>query len=84
MFTEKRGHKRHHVLKSARIILPGGNSTLPCIVLDLSTGGAKLRTDQWFLMPDQFSLDIDGGATFMATLQYRYKDEVGIHFQHAA
>ncbi len=80
MFTEKRRHKRQRVLRNARIVLPGGNSTLSCVLLDISNGGARLRTEQWLLMPDRFHLSIEDGLTFPATVRYRENNIAGVEF----
>jgi hypothetical protein len=67
-------------MQRARIVLPGGHSTLACVIYDLSDGGAKLQTEEWLLMPEFFTLRIDGGPSWHATVCYRDRDYAGVRF----
>ncbi len=51
--------RRTRVLKKGKIVFQGGLRSLPCIVRNLSDGGALLQFEQAFLLPPQFDLHID-------------------------
>jgi hypothetical protein len=77
---EKRQHPRSHVLRRARIVLGRGYSTLDCVVLDLSTGGAKLKVDEWLGLPERFELRIENGPRREAEVRFRDMKLTGIRF----
>jgi hypothetical protein len=67
-------------MQRARIVLPGGHSTLGCVIHNLSDGGAKLQTEEWVLMPEFFTLRIEGGPNWHAMVCYRDRDCAGVRF----
>jgi hypothetical protein len=84
MSTERRTNKRHRVLQRARIILPGGHSTLSCLLLDFCEDGALLQTEEWLMLPQMFSLRLQsGGPTYHALVCYRDRDRAGVRFLNA-
>lgn len=77
---DKRRHPRAHVLKRARIVFSRGHSTLDCILLDLSPGGARIRVDEWLALPERFELRIENGPRREAEVRYRAMETTGIRF----
>lgn len=51
--------RRTRVLKKGKIVFQGGLRSVPCIVRNLSEGGALLQFETAFLLPPQFDLHID-------------------------
>lgn len=80
MQTDRRTSPRHSVLRRARIVLPGGHCTLACVLLDMSRDGARLRTDEWLTMPDNFELRLDDGNKRTVEVRYRDMAVAGIRF----
>jgi hypothetical protein len=78
--TEKRQHPRSHVLRRARIVFRRGFSTIDCVVLDLSAGGARLKVDEWLGMPDRFELRIENGPRREAEVRFRDMEMTGVLF----
>ena len=77
---EKRQHPRAHVLRRARIVFRRGFSSLDCILLDVSPGGARLRVDEWLALPDRFELRIENGQRRAAEVRYRAMENTGVRF----
>ena len=84
MADEQRQASRSHVLRRARIVFRRGQSTVDCVVLDLSVTGAKLRVDQLMPLPGRFELRIENGPTRDAEIRYRARGLTGIRFIDAA
>ena len=78
--TEQRQHPRAHVLRRARIVFRRGYSTLDCVVLDLSPGGARLKVDEWLALPDRFELRIENGPRREAEVRFRAMEMTGVRF----
>ena len=49
------------MLRRGNIVFRKGHSAMACVVLDLSTGGARLKVDEWLGLPDRFELRIENG-----------------------
>lgn len=57
-----------------------GYGTLDCVLLDLSPGGARLKLDPLFAVPDRFELRIENGPVYPAVIRYRQAGAAGISF----
>jgi hypothetical protein len=80
MFTERRKHPRRRVLRRGKIVYRGGHSVLDCVLLDLSAGGARIRTATWLGLPDRFELRMDEGPTHKVEVRYRDLEVAGVRF----
>ena len=80
MSTERRQHERAHVLRRARIVYSRGWSILDCVVLDLSSGGARIKVAAMLGLPERFELRIDSGPGREAVVRYRGADVTGVEF----
>jgi hypothetical protein len=80
MGAERRRHGRAHVLRRARIVYRRGWSSVDCVVLDLSTGGARLKVGGLLGFPERFELRIDSGPVRDAVVRHRGVDETGVEF----
>ena len=78
--SEQRQFRRSHVLRRARIVFRSGYSAIDCVVLDLSTGGARLKVSEWMALPDRFELRIENGPARDAEVRYRARETTGIRF----
>ena len=84
MTIERRQSRRAHVLRRARIVFRRGHSAIDCVVLDLSSGGARLRLGSWLGIPDRFELRIENGPTHEAEVRFRELELAGVRFVEAA
>lgn len=73
--------RRVRVLKKGKIIFQGGLRSFPCIVRNLSEGGALLQFETAFMAPPQFDLQIDL-ENFEVTCEKRWEDglKCGVQF----
>lgn len=82
--SERRQHRRAHVLRRARIVFRQGNCTIDCVVLDLSAGGARLKFGGWLALPAVFEIHFDSGLARRAEICFRGVDTAGIRFTDEA
>jgi hypothetical protein len=81
MSAERRTRARARVLKRARIVYRGGQAAVGCTVLDLSSGGARLKIGDWLGIPDRFELRIENGPTRVAAVCRRDAEIAGVRFE---
>ena len=75
MTTEKRRHPRRQANHAARIMVP-----VACTLLDISRGGARLRTAKPQLLPEQFVLELRVGLNRWCRVVRRGVSEVAVEF----
>lgn len=79
--TEKRGGSRSRMLKGGLIAFSGRHATMPCVVRDISDGGARLQVAQGTAVPDTFELIIElDGLEVQCLVVWRKAQEVGVGF----
>jgi len=79
--TEKRGGTRSRMLKGGLIAFSGRHATMPCVVRDISDGGARLQVAQGTAVPDTFELIIElDGLEVQCLVVWRKAQEVGVGF----
>jgi hypothetical protein len=78
----RRREVRTGVLKRAKITF--GRSVIDCIVIDVSSGGARVRTEVVTAVPEQVVLRFSGGSAFVARLQWALGTELGFAFDGLA
>jgi hypothetical protein len=71
-------------LNRGRIVFRRGHSSIDCVVLDLSTGGARLRVGEWLGLPERFELMIEHGPARDAEVRFRDMEMTGIQFVDCA
>lgn len=49
-------------------------------MLDLSSGGARIKVGAWLGYPDRFELRIENGPAREAMVRYRAADVTGVEF----
>jgi hypothetical protein len=84
MTGDRREHPRTHVLRRARIVFRRGFSTVDCVVLDVSEGGAKVRLGEWLPLPPTFELRMENGPTREAEVRFRARETLGVRFTDGA
>ena len=80
MLNDRRNSARHRVFVAAALPSANGHSVIDCVVLDLSTGGARLRVGSWLGMPNRFELRIENGPAREAQVRFRNHELAGIQF----
>jgi hypothetical protein len=79
--AEHRAAPRLRSLLAAKIIFNNGNSTLDCLVRNISESGAKLAVSTVVTLPERFDLLIpQKGTARRAQIRWRNADEIGVTF----
>jgi hypothetical protein len=81
-FEEKRRWPRHQVRLRAQLVSEA--SAVDCIVVDLSEGGAQVRTTEPIQLPDEVVLRVEDGATYRASLRWMDGAHAGFEFCSAS
>jgi hypothetical protein len=79
---QRRRETRTGVIKRAKIVF--GRSVIDCVVLNVSTSGARVRTDVVVPVPEQVILRFSGGSAFVAQVQWALGTELGFKFDGLA
>jgi PilZ domain-containing protein len=84
MRQEQRKSTRRFVRHGARIIGTDGSALGPCVMLDLSSTGARLKTDASEVLPDEFILLLshDGRLRRQCSVAWRSAKAIGVRFHH--
>ena len=83
--SELRRETRLRTFLKGRIIFNNGNSSMDCLIRDLSASGARLMLSQTATLPAAFDLIIPAkGLTHKATLRWRKDDSIGVTFAEEA
>lgn len=80
--TEHRRAARRPVKQGAWIFLGAGSAPIPCLMLDLSSAGARLRFEENIATPDEFILVMsrDRRVNRRCEVVWRKEDSVGVRF----
>lgn len=83
--SNKRAFPRIRSLLGARIEFNHRNSTMNCVVREISAGGAKLEFSDSKSIPDSFDLVIPSKEqNFLVKVRWRQGNNVGVEFQPRA
>ena len=81
VFAERRGARRHKVLKGATLRFNRGYGALECRVRNLSDTGARLAFGETAAVPPEFDFLLTGtDKAVRATVRWRGMEDVGIEF----
>ncbi len=80
MRLEQRLSPRINVVISATIIFDGGRARLPCVVRNLSDGGAKIEVNGVSKVPPTFDLVMDRKKPRRCRVVWRALRELGVAF----
>jgi hypothetical protein len=79
--AERRNDSRSRSFLGAKIIFNGRNSTIDCLIRNISQTGARLFLSGNIVIPDEFELQVPKqGRSFQARLAWRRGDEFGVQF----
>jgi hypothetical protein len=80
----RRSHPRVRSFLQGRIYFNKRNSSLDCLVRDLSEDGARLKVSSSVALPEVVELHLPNkNETHQATVQWRTGDEIGVAFDVA-
>jgi hypothetical protein len=68
------------VLRRAKVVFRRGYSSIDCVVLDLSKGGARLKFFGLLGLPERFELRFDNGVRREVEVRYRGFQTTGVAF----
>jgi len=72
---------RVKAMLGARIVFNNGNSTIDCLIRNISRIGAKLALSSSVSLPEEFDIDVpQKGKVYRARLCWREADAAGIEF----
>lgn len=73
--------RRARVFKKGKLVFQGGLRSVPCVVRNVSEGGALLQFEQAFMLPKEFELRIDL-EDYEVTCERRWEDglKCGVEF----
>jgi hypothetical protein len=74
----RRHNVREAVLRTAQIVCRG--SIIDCILINISSKGARVRTAAMVQLPDRVTLRVRGGAVFPSVRRWARGLEVGLAF----
>ena len=60
--------------------VPSRPQHVDCVVLDLSSGGARLKVGEWLGLPETFELRIESGPVHEVKVRYRDMETTGVEF----
>lgn len=83
--VEVRKNERVRSFLRARIVFNNQNTTIECIVKNISRSGAKIQLDNSLSLPTHFDLDIpQRGKTYRSRMVWRDADALGVSFIEVA
>ncbi|MEE8189580.1 MAG: response regulator [Kiloniellales bacterium] len=76
----RRKHKRIKTLKSGDIVFGEAKTSVNCLILNLSGGGAALQLKTLLNLPETFELRIQNGPLHVCELCWRHGNKLGVRF----
>ena len=77
---ERRAHTRHVIDEHGELIIPAENMILPCRVVNISAGGAKVTCDAIPPSGSQITLVMSSGKRFDGVTTRYGEGELGLKF----
>jgi hypothetical protein len=78
--TDRRAHKRRVVDERGQLAIPSENITLPCSIVNISAGGAKVLCDAIPTSGTKVVLIFGNGNCFEAVTTRYAEGELGLQF----
>jgi hypothetical protein len=83
MTAEKRSAPRLRSFLKGKAIFNNRQSTLDCLVRDISATGARLEVSNAVLLPEVFDLHVpQKDTTYRVRISWRAEGEIGVEFEH--
>lgn len=80
--ANRRDSARRKRLKSAKVIFNNANSTMDCVLRDISDTGAKLETENASHLPKNLILKVGDEQTFDCEVMWRSERQLGVRFRN--
>jgi len=79
---DQRKSRRAHRRQAAWVVLDGGHAKIPCVLWDISEGGARIAAAHVGALPDVFGLFLskDGGSRRFCQVAWRRGRQLGVRF----
>jgi len=79
---DKRKARRAHRRQAAWVVLDGGTAKIPCVLWDISEGGARIAAAHGGALPDVFGLFLnkDGKSRRYCQVVWRRGGQIGVRF----
>ena len=78
--TDRRAHKRRVIDERGQLAIPSENITLPCSIVNISAGGAKVLCDAIPTSGTKVVLIFGNGSCFEAVTTRYTEGELGLQF----
>lgn len=80
-WKDRRSHPRQRTVRAAITRFEGLLSPIPCVMLDISRGGARLHLHNPHEVPDQFQLHLESeNSLHKCEVVWRSANEIGVKF----
>ena len=79
-YEELRKSVRRRVLKTGKIAFRNHFGAIDCTIRNLSEGGACIKVESPFGIPDSFDLIFEGGAVRRCRVAWRKVTQIGVEF----
>ncbi len=76
----RRSAKRRRIVKGAWLVLGDGDTTIYCVVRDISATGARVKLSEMMQIDGHLRLTLSDGETLDAEVVRHVGEEVGIRF----
>ena len=81
--TDKRSAVRVRSFLRGRVVFNNGQSSMDCVVRDISSTGARLEFSEAVTIPDRFELYVpQKDTTYRVVLQWRRAGEIGVAIEN--
>lgn len=77
---ERRKFERYRALLGGRIFYNNGQSSLDCILRDISEGGSRIKVENSIAVPEKFHLVLNDGRNFDCQVRWRKVGLLGVSF----
>jgi hypothetical protein len=77
---ERRAHKRRPIDERGQLVIPSEHLTLPCVIANMSDGGAKVVCDAIPVTGTRVILVFSNGSCFEAETARFSEGELGLKF----
>lgn len=77
---ERRNDSRTKTLRSGLITYDQGRCTMACTILEISTGGARLRPQDSIWVPELFELRLPNGSWRSCELVRKDRTDIAVRF----
>jgi hypothetical protein len=82
--SDKRTTTRQRSFLKGRVLFNGGQSSLECLIRDISASGARLELSASVTLPDRFDLYLPHrDETSKVQIQWRRDNQLGVAFEQA-